>query len=196
MKTTRFIARLLAVLFTVSFAAAPAFAKKGDDDDKHGGGHKSEKHERKADKHERKAEKHERKAEKHEMKAEMKADKREAKAERKAEKQEIKVGGHFNDSHRTVVRTYYNERYGSGKACPPGLAKKNNGCMPPGQAKKYVVGQPLPSSVRYYSVPQPVLVQLPPAPIGYRYVVVNGDVVLMASSSRIIADALTGLLMR
>jgi Ni/Co efflux regulator RcnB len=27
-------------------------------------------------------------------------------------------------------------------ACPPGLAKKNNGCMPPGQAKKlYSVGQ-------------------------------------------------------
>jgi hypothetical protein len=21
--------------------------------------------------------------------------------------------------------------------CPPGLAKKDNGCMPPGQAKKY-----------------------------------------------------------
>ncbi|HEY8591692.1 MAG TPA: hypothetical protein VIL42_02375 [Sphingomicrobium sp.] len=27
-------------------------------------------------------------------------------------------------------------------SCPPGLAKKNNGCMPPGQAKKmYNVGQ-------------------------------------------------------
>ena len=27
-------------------------------------------------------------------------------------------------------------------ACPPGLAKKNNGCLPPGQAKKmYNVGQ-------------------------------------------------------
>lgn len=25
---------------------------------------------------------------------------------------------------------------GSHKGCPPGLAKKNNGCLPPGQAKK------------------------------------------------------------
>ena len=25
--------------------------------------------------------------------------------------------------------------------CPPGLAKKHNGCMPPGQAKKLRVGQ-------------------------------------------------------
>lgn len=30
--------------------------------------------------------------------------------------------------------------YGMG-GCPPGLAKKNNGCLPPGQAKKLNVGQ-------------------------------------------------------
>jgi hypothetical protein len=30
--------------------------------------------------------------------------------------------------------------YGAG-GCPPGLAKKNNGCLPPGQAKKFRVGQ-------------------------------------------------------
>jgi hypothetical protein len=40
--------------------------------------------------------------------------------------------------------------YGVG-GCPPGLAKKNNGCMPPGQAKKlYNVGQRYPLS---YGVP-------------------------------------------
>lgn len=30
--------------------------------------------------------------------------------------------------------------YGHG-GCPPGLAKKNNGCMPPGQARKLARGQ-------------------------------------------------------
>lgn len=36
--------------------------------------------------------------------------------------------------------------YGTG-GCPPGLAKKNNGCLPPGQAKKlYNVGQRWPGS--------------------------------------------------
>lgn len=35
--------------------------------------------------------------------------------------------------------------YGTG-GCPPGLAKKNNGCRPPGQAKKlYNIGQRYPS---------------------------------------------------
>ena len=41
----------------------------------------------------------------------------------------------------------YNGPVGYGVAgCPPGLAKKNNGCLPPGQAKKlYNVGQRFPS---------------------------------------------------
>ena len=39
--------------------------------------------------------------------------------------------------------------YGTG-GCPPGLAKKNNGCMPPGQAKKlWNVGQRWPGNYGY-----------------------------------------------
>ena len=34
--------------------------------------------------------------------------------------------------------------------CPPGLAKKHNGCMPPGQAKKYYSrGERIPRDWRY-----------------------------------------------
>jgi len=48
------------------------------------------------------------------------------------------------------------EGYGRmAKACPSGLAKKNNGCLPPGQAKKqFAVGERLPSSYNYYNVPE------------------------------------------
>jgi hypothetical protein len=36
----------------------------------------------------------------------------------------------------------YDNDYGYGRGgCPPGLAKKHNGCMPPGQAKKLYRGQ-------------------------------------------------------
>ena len=39
--------------------------------------------------------------------------------------------------------------YGIG-GCPPGLAKKNNGCRPPGQAKKlYNIGQRWPGQYGY-----------------------------------------------
>jgi hypothetical protein len=39
------------------------------------------------------------------------------------------------------------------QGCPPGLAKKNNGCLPPGQAKKLGVGDRLPSYLSGYNVP-------------------------------------------
>jgi Ni/Co efflux regulator RcnB len=180
------LGRALAVLLAASLAVSPAAFAQGQ-------GHGKDKGDKHAEKAERKAEKHAEKVERKAEKAERKADKREAKA--KAKREDIRVGTYFNDNHRTVVTTYYGEHYGAGKACPPGLAKKNNGCMPPGQAKKrYVVGQPLPTTVRYYAVPQPVLVQLPPPPVGYRYVTIDGDIVLLAVGSMMVVDALSNLL--
>ena len=35
----------------------------------------------------------------------------------------------------------YSQNYRYNRNCPPGLAKKHNGCMAPGQAKKYARGQ-------------------------------------------------------
>ena len=54
----------------------------------------------------------------------------------------------FGDHDRVVVHDYYANAGRSGH-CPPGLAKKNNGCLPPGQAKKWALGRPLPPSVVY-----------------------------------------------
>ena len=43
------------------------------------------------------------------------------------------------------------DRYGS-NSCPPGLAKKNNGCLPPGQAKRtFAQGQRIPNGYDYYT---------------------------------------------
>jgi Ni/Co efflux regulator RcnB len=159
------LSRHLAVLAIATAFSVPAFAG-------HGG---------KGDKDEQKAEKH--------------ADKAERKAEKHAEKrqrEEIKAGAYFNDHHREVARAYYAEHYGRAGKCPPGLAKKDNGCMPPGQAKRWAVGQPLPRDVVVYSVPQPVLVQLPPVPYGYRYGRVGGDIVLMARQNNVVVDIVVG----
>lgn len=52
---------------------------------------------------------------------------------------------------RTVVRTRANNRYGA-NSCPPGLAAKGNGCLPPGQAKKlFNVGQRIPTGYHFYT---------------------------------------------
>lgn len=177
--------RRLAVLAIASlfFAAGPGFAKDKDDDG-HGKGNKH------AQKQHEKAEKHQDKAQKH-------AEKREDKAEKRAEKrqrEDIKQGAYFNDQHRTYARDYYSTHYADGRRCPPGLAKKNNGCMPPGQAKKWDVGQPIPRGVTVYQVPQPVLVHLPPAPYGYRYARIGNDIVLVQQQNNLIVDIIVGLL--
>ena len=102
-------------------------------------------------------------------------------------------GLHFDDHHRGLAHDYYSQQFQSGR-CPPGLAKKNNGCLPPGQAKKqFVVGQVLPRDVIYYNVPLALVSQFPPAPAGYRYVRVDNDVLLMSLTTRIVMDALRNL---
>ena len=110
-------------------------------------------------------------------------------------RREVRVGAYFDDHQRSSVRHYYQQQYDGGRrGCPPGLAKKHNGCMPPGQAKKWAVGQPLPTGVVVYTVPQPVLVQLPPVPVGYKYVRVASDILLVAAGTQMVVDGITGLL--
>lgn len=99
---------------------------------------------------------------------------------------------HFEERHRSVAHEYYAEQFRSGR-CPPGLAKKNNGCLPPGQAKKWQVGRPLPSSVVYYEVPQALVVQIGPPPRGHRYVRVASDILLIAIGTGLVVDAVQDL---
>jgi hypothetical protein len=100
----------------------------------------------------------------------------------------------FGDRDRDEVRRYWVDTYGRGN-CPPGLAKKHNGCLPPGQAKKrYIVGQRLPAAVVFQPLPPVLVTRLGPAPAGYQYVVVDGDVLKLAVGTRLVVDAITALL--
>lgn len=105
---------------------------------------------------------------------------------------EERGGGHFGDHDRIVVRDYYVEAARGGH-CPPGLAKKNNGCLPPGQARKWAVGRPLPAGVVYAPIPSALVVQLTPPPVGYRYVRVAGDILLLAAGTNMVVDAIQDL---
>ena len=57
---------------------------------------------------------------------------------------------HGKSQHSISYGSQGHVGYGTG-GCPPGLAKKNNGCRPPGQAKKYDVGQRLPHGYNGYT---------------------------------------------
>lgn len=105
---------------------------------------------------------------------------------------EVKVGGYFVPQQRVVVQNYYGKQFKAGH-CPPGLAKKNNGCLPPGQAKKYAIGQPLPRDVVFYPVPAAVVVQLGAPPAGHKYVRVATDILLIAVGTSMVVDAIQDL---
>ncbi len=97
------------------------------------------------------------------------------------------------DRDRTTVYTYYRTEFTSGN-CPPGLAKKNNGCLQPGQAKKlWSVGQPLPPTMVYHQLPQPLMMQLAPPPPGYDYVRIDDDIVLMNRDPRLVSEIISNL---
>jgi hypothetical protein len=97
------------------------------------------------------------------------------------------------DRDRGLVHTYYRTEYAAGR-CPPGLAKKNNGCLPPGQVNRaWIIGQPLPPEIIYEPMPRELWTQLTPPPYGYQYVRVNDDIVLIATATRVIAGLLGNL---
>lgn len=97
------------------------------------------------------------------------------------------------DRDRATIHAYYQAQLQAGN-CPPGLAKKNNGCLPPGQAKKlWALGQPLPAGVAYVALPGALLAQLGAPPAGYEYIRVANDILMMAVGTRLIAGAVADL---
>lgn len=105
----------------------------------------------------------------------------------------VRPDNFFDRNEETLVRRYF----GTVVACPPGLAAKNNGCLPPGQAKKvYGVGTILPRDAYLAPLPGDLLGRLPIAPDGYYYGRHNGDVYLIENRTRRIVDTILFNLLR
>jgi Ni/Co efflux regulator RcnB len=65
--------------------------------------------------------------------------------------------------------------------------------MPPGQARQWAIGQPLPRGVIYAPLPAAVVTRIGPPPSGYRYVQVAGDVLMIAIGTSMVMDAIQDL---
>src|SRR5512146_2404681 len=98
--------------------------------------------------------------------------------ERKSERREHERQG-FDEARRERVHEYYAREMKRGH-CPPGLKKKHNGCTPPGQARKWKVGERLPRDVVYHDLTPQLKVEVGIAPQGYRYVQVANDILMIA----------------
>ncbi|MCK5845765.1 MAG: hypothetical protein KAG97_13715 [Victivallales bacterium] len=93
----------------------------------------------------------------------------------------------FGGRDRDIIRDYYRDH---GRSCPPGLAKKRNGCLPPGQAKKrYRIGQRLPGDFPIYDIPDILRGRLSGLPDGYGYRQVDGDIAIIDLTTRLVVDA-------
>lgn len=163
----RFAAFLVAGLFA---ANAPVFAEKPDWT---GGGKHGNKHEKHEDR-----------------------DDRGHREDRGGDRRDDRHSGgqyRFSDDSRHILIDYYGGQARAGH-CPPGLAKKGNGCLPPGQARKWRRGYALPVDVRHYPLAPEVLVLLPPPPPRHRYVQVAGDILLIAIGTSMVVDAVEDIL--
>lgn len=104
----------------------------------------------------------------------------------------IQIGGYFDDRQRRSALDYYRPVFSAGQ-CPPGLAKKNNGCMPPGQAKQWARGRALPGGIVTYPLPRDLEIRLGIPPAGHKYVRIAADILLIAVGTSIVVDAIEDL---
>ena len=87
--------------------------------------------------------------------------------------------------------------YGAG-GCPPGLAKKHNGCLPPGQAKKlYNIGQRWPGNYgyawNYNQIPYDMRTRYGFQP-GYNYYYGDGYVYRVDPATMLVSQVVSAIL--
>jgi Ni/Co efflux regulator RcnB len=104
----------------------------------------------------------------------------------------VSVGVYFGDQHRTYTHDYYQEEFQSGH-CPPGLAKKHNGCIPPGQERRWHRGYRLPRDVIFYDISPSLALRLGAPPPRHRYVRVAADILLITIGTGLVVDAIEDL---
>ncbi len=102
------------------------------------------------------------------------------------------TNAYFNEERYRLIKNYFLQ-HRSPDSCPPGLAKKNNGCLPPGIAKKWRMGQPLPADVTYYELPGDLLSMLDRIPEGQKIVRVGTDLLLISVGTGMVVDAIDDL---
>jgi len=107
----------------------------------------------------------------------------------------LKAKINFADRDRLAVYQYYRAVALSGP-CPVGLVRTGAGCVLPDAdlgSKKWMLGRQLPHRAVFHNLPAELAPRLAPAPAGYRYIRVGGDVLLITRGSGIVAAAIEDL---
>ncbi|MCK9276095.1 MAG: hypothetical protein M0P57_13500 [Syntrophales bacterium] len=113
--------------------------------------------------------------------------------QREALKHEQEMQRHyFTGDHRTYIEGYYSDLYRKGH-CPPGLLKRGGRCVPPGHAKRWEIGRPLPRDVIFHDLPPILIERMGPPPAGHRFVRVAEDILLITTGVGMVVDAIDDL---
>ena len=104
-------------------------------------------------------------------------------------RQGLKPGAYITPRHRQAVRAWLAKNFGPGQPCLPGLVRQGGGCARGADAVAWKMGTPVPEKARLEPLPAGLAGALPPAPPGNRYVLMSGDILLIAADSRIVVDA-------
>ena len=96
----------------------------------------------------------------------------------------------FGVREREIVREYYAPRILRGE-CPSGLYFRSGACYPSGP-RRWVIGEPVPSTVVIEPLPVELAHVLPPPP-RHRYARVAGDILLLTVGANMVVDALDDL---
>jgi hypothetical protein len=95
----------------------------------------------------------------------------------------------MSERDRDAVYDYYGISYAP-DACPAGLVKMPNGCMPAKPRGTWKIGKPLQADELSYPLPAVLLGQISPPPNGYEYARIDGDVLIINSDDRTVVAAL------
>ena len=82
-------------------------------------------------------------------------------------------GAYFGDRHRLAVRDYYAQHPVRGATAD------------------WHIGEAVPSGVKFSPVPNDLLARLPALPPGHSYIQLGGEVVLIASGSKMVVDGIS-----
>jgi hypothetical protein len=104
-------------------------------------------------------------------------------------RQALRPGAYITPRYRKAVQSYMARHHGPGKPCLPGLVRRGAACQPADGAPGWKIGLALPKTAGAQPLPAGLAAILPKAPPGNQYVLVAGDILLMASASRIVVDA-------
>ena len=98
----------------------------------------------------------------------------------------------FEKNDRSIIHNYYATDFQRKHRCPPGLQNRGNRCIST-SPRQWTVGKPLPRKVIYYELPPAMARRLGPPPANHKFVRVAQDILLIATGTGMVVDAIDNL---